>query len=70
MDYLIFHWAANIQFSGRVSTLTILGIVIYLLLNKLLCLSYLHSEVILYVGALILVELSQDSFIKVLRDFQ
>jgi hypothetical protein len=51
-------------------TLEYSGIVIYLLLNKVLCLSCLHSEVISCVAALILVELSQDGFSIVLRDFQ
>jgi hypothetical protein len=51
-------------------TLEYCGIVIYLLLNKLLCLSCLHSEVILCVAAFILVEVSQYGFSVVLRDFQ
>jgi len=51
-------------------TLEYCGIVIYLLLNKLLCLSCLHSEVILCVAPLILVELSGDGFSIMLRDFQ
>jgi hypothetical protein len=44
------------------------GIVVYLL-NKLLVIS-LHSEVVLCVGSLILVDLSQDGIRMLLRDFQ
>jgi hypothetical protein len=51
-------------------TLEYCGIAIDLLLNKLLYLSCLNSEVIVCVAAFILVEVSQDGFSAVLRYFQ